>query len=144
MTSPSRTVDGLMVSGLTELALGAVLGWPYSLAIDDPVLARRLGIRSADRLRQFHLDLIALGGLSVLASTALPDLPRRVSVPLGIGAWTNAFGFGVLVLRPDATASRGYRAAIGGSFATATAGFVSLAAEGWRRHRVGTHRKTAR
>lgn len=47
-------VDGLMLSGLTELALGALTGWPYALAVADSELVKRLGIRSTARLRQWH------------------------------------------------------------------------------------------
>ncbi|HSZ14424.1 MAG TPA: hypothetical protein VK790_10370 [Solirubrobacteraceae bacterium] len=36
--------ETLVASGLIELALGALTGWPYALAIDDPEAARRLGI----------------------------------------------------------------------------------------------------
>lgn len=79
-------VDGLMLSGLTEVALGALTGWPYALAVADPELAKRLGIRSTARLRQWHLDLIALGSLSILASVALPDRPVRTSAKLAVGS----------------------------------------------------------
>jgi hypothetical protein len=123
----------LLASGFTEVALGAVTGWPYALAIADPDRARRAGIRSTARLRQWHLDLIALGGLSALAATAVPDLPRRVAYPLAIGAWTNANAFGVLVFRPGAKDHPLYRTAVGGSFTATTWGFVGLAAVAVRR-----------
>lgn len=123
------------MSGLTELALGALTGWPFALAIADPERARRLGIRSTARMRQWHLDLIALGGLTVLASVAVPGMPRRVSVPLGIGAWTNAMAFGVLVVAPEAEKQPLYRVGVGASFAVTSAGFVGLAVEGWNRWR---------
>jgi hypothetical protein len=125
----------LMLSGFTELALGALTGWVYSLAITDPERARRLGVRAPDRARQWHLDLIALGGLSVLVSTALPDLPRRVALPLGVGCWTNAMSFGVLMVRPELADTRPYKAAIGTSFVVTSAGFVGAAREAWRRRR---------
>ncbi|HET9103802.1 MAG TPA: hypothetical protein VFN55_10655 [Solirubrobacteraceae bacterium] len=126
-------VDGLMLSGLTELALGALTGWPYALAIADPDRARRLGIRSVGRLRQWHLDLIALGSISVLASLAIPNRPKRTSATLTLGSWTNAMSFGVLVLRPGLSDHPVYRAGVGGSFAITSAGFVGLTREGWRR-----------
>jgi hypothetical protein len=66
-----------MMSGPTELALGALTGRPYSVAVADPERATRIGIRPTPRLRQWHLDLIMVGSLSVLASTALPGLPRK-------------------------------------------------------------------
>ena len=64
------TNQTMLLSGLSELALGALTGWPYALAISDPERAKRLGIRSTPRMRQWHLDLIALGSLTVLASRA--------------------------------------------------------------------------
>lgn len=128
-------IDGLVVSGLTELALGALTGWPYALAVTDPDRAKSIGIRSTSRFRQFHLDLIALGGLTVLAGTALPQLPPRVKWPLGIGAWTNAMSFGVLCIRPELRDHPVYRAAVGGSFVCASTGFLGLAWEGAARWR---------
>jgi hypothetical protein len=128
-------VDGLVVSGLTELAVGALTGWLYALAIADPEKAKALGIRSVPRLRQWHLDLIALGGLTVLTGTALPDLPSRVKLPLGIGAWTNAMSFAVLMFDPPAKDKPLYRGAVGGSFILTSTGFVGAAREGFKRWR---------
>lgn len=130
-------VDGLVLSGLAELALGALTGWPYAIAIADPDRAKSLGIRSRPRMRQWHLDLIALGGLTVLAGTAMPGLPGRVAWPLGVGAWTNAMAFGVLTAWPDLEDHPAYRAGVIGSFAATSTGFVGLAAEGVRRWRLG-------
>lgn len=129
-------VSGLMLSGLCELALGALAGWPYAFAIANPERARSLGLRSAARLRQWHLDLVMLGGLTVLAATAVPRPPRAVARTLGIGAWSNAMLFGPLVLWPKAGNHPAYRAAVAASFATTSTGFVGLALEGRRRHRA--------
>ena len=129
--SPS-TNQAMLAAGFTEVALGALTGWPYALAIADKDFARRVGIRSTPRLRQWHLDLIALGGLTVLAATAVPNLPRSVAVPLTVGAWTNANAFGVLVFRPELHGHVAYRAAAVGSFALTSAGFVGLARAAWR------------
>ena len=126
MSRPT-TNQAMLVAGLSEVALGALTGWPYALVISDPPRARRLGIRSGARLRQWHLDLIALGGLTVLASTAVADLPRRIAWPLTIGAWTNANAFGVLVFKPNAQQSPVYRAAVAGSFTAVSWGWCSLA-----------------
>jgi hypothetical protein len=123
----SATNETLVLSGLAEIALGALTGWPYSLAIADPERARGLGIRSPARLRQWHLDLIALGALAVLVGTAVPDLPRKVAWPLAIGCWTNASSFGVLVVRPDAKDHPAYRAAVVASFTAVSWSCVSLA-----------------
>lgn len=131
---PARhTNETLLASGLIELALGALTGWPYALAIDDPDAARRLGIRSVGRLRQWHLDLIALGGLTVLIASAVPDLPRRVAWPLALGAWTNASAFGVLALRPELKEHPLYKASAIASFVTVSWGTCGLAAVGVKR-----------
>ncbi len=122
--------ETLLASGLTELALGALSGWPYALAVDDPDAARRLGVRSVGRLRQWHLDLIALGALTVLVGTAVPDLPRRVAWPLAVGAWTNANAFGVLALRPELKDHPVYKASVVASFATVSWGCCGLATIG--------------
>ncbi len=132
-TGTSKTNTTLIVSGLVELAAGALIGWPYALAVSDPERARKLGIRSIPRLRQWHLDLIALGSLSVLLGTAVPDLPRRIAWPLTVGAWTNANAFGVLVFRPDLHDHPTYKAVVGSSFAAVSWGCVSLAVLAVRR-----------
>jgi len=131
----TSTNETLILSGLTELATGALTGWPYALAISDADKLRKLGIRSAPRLRQWHLDLIALGSLSVLIGTAVPDLPRRIAWPLTIGAWTNANAFGVLAIRPDLKDHPIYKTAVVGSFATVTWGCSALATLAARRTR---------
>lgn len=129
----SRTPNQVMLAaGCAEVALGALTGWPYALAIADQDRAKALGIRSTHRLRQWHLDLIALGGLTVLAAAAVPDLPRSVAVPLTVGAWTNANAFGVLVVRPDLHDNVTYRAGVLASFVATSVGFVGLARAAWR------------
>jgi hypothetical protein len=135
--SASRTNETLIVSGLSELAVGALTGWPYALAVSDPERARELGIRSTARLRQWHLDLIALGALAILVGTAVPDLPRRVAWPLALGCWTNANAFGVLVIKPDAKDHPVYRAGTVASFATVSWSVLSLVHLAARRRRRG-------
>lgn len=131
----ARRVHPLVASGFAEVALGALAGWPYALVKADPERARRIGIKAPARLRQWHLDLVMLGGLSALAGTALPDLPRRVAWPLGVGAWTNAMAFLPLVVAPEVERHPAYRAAVGASFVTTSAGFAGLAATALRRRR---------
>lgn len=50
MRRKQRPVSGLMVAGLSELALGALTGWPCALAIANPERAKKAGIRSTARL----------------------------------------------------------------------------------------------
>lgn len=40
-------IDPLFISGLTELAIGALTGWLYALVKYDPEKAQTLGIKSA-------------------------------------------------------------------------------------------------
>jgi hypothetical protein len=129
----STTNDALVMSGLAEVALGALTGWPFSLAVSNPERARELGIRSTPRLRQWHLDLIALGSLQALAGSAVPNLPRKVAWPLMVGAWTNANAFAPLVARPELKDHPAYRAAAVASFVTTTWGFTGLATVAARR-----------
>ncbi len=132
-TLSARTNETLVLSGILELAVGALTGWPYALAVNKPDRIGELGIQSVPRLRQWHLDLIALGGLSVLLGSAVPDLPRRVAWPLTAGAWTNAHAFGVLAFRPDWKDSPAYQASVAGSFAAVTWGCAALAVLAVRR-----------
>ncbi len=46
MSTPAPA-EGLAVPGLTELALGALVGWPMSLAVSRPDHLAKIGIRSA-------------------------------------------------------------------------------------------------
>ena len=133
--------SALVVSGLLEVAAGALAGWPYTLVRQDPEAARRLlGIKSAARVRQWHLDLAILGGLTVAVGTAVPDAPKWASVPLGVGAWTNAMAFLPLALKPDVDRHPVYRALTGASFVATSTGFVGMAVEGVRRRRHGRRR----
>lgn len=126
----------LVTSGLVELAAGAVSGWVYTLATTDPERARKLGIVSAARVRQWHLDLAMLGTGTVAVGAAVPDAPRLVQLALGAGAWTNAMLFLPLAFAPEAVDRPAYRAAAGASFVATTAGFVGMAATAVRRHRA--------
>jgi hypothetical protein len=126
-------VDGLVVAGLTELALGALIGWPMAVAVSRPDNLGKLGIRSGARLRQWHLDLIMLGSLTATAPRLVPGLPRKVAVPLAVGAWVNANGFGLLAFRPELKDHPVYKAGAVGSFISTSWGFVGLAGVAWKR-----------
>lgn len=126
-------IEGLVVSGLTEVAIGALAGWPMAVAVSRPDDLAKLGIRSGARLRQWHLDLIALGSLTAVAPKLVPDPPRSVAVPLAVGAWVNANAFGVLAFRPELKEHPVYKTAVGASFVSASWGFTGLAAVAWKR-----------
>jgi hypothetical protein len=104
-----------------------------ALAVSRPQDLQKLGIRSRARLRQWHLDLIILGALTAAAPRLVPDLPRKVGLPLAAGAWVNANAFGVLAFRPELVDHRLYKAGVGASFVSTTWGFTGLAAVAWRR-----------
>jgi hypothetical protein len=129
----SATINGLVVSGLTELALGALTGWPMALSITRPDDLGKVGIRSGARLRQWHLDLIMLGGLTAASSRFVPQPPAVVAVPLAVGAWTNANAFGVLAFRPELEEHPIYKAGVIASFLSTSWGFTGLAGVAWRR-----------
>src|SRR3954447_18624739 len=133
--SRSSAPNALVVSGLVEVAAGALAGWPYTLVRQDPEAARRLGIKSGARIRQWHQDLAMLGGPTVAVGAAVPDAPRWASVPLGIGAWTNAMAFLPLAFAPEVDRHPAYRTLAGAWCAAPSAGFVGMAVEGARRRR---------
>jgi hypothetical protein len=128
-------VNGLVVAGLTELALGALTGWPMALSVSSPEDLRKIGIRSGARLRQWHLDLIMLGGLTAASSRFVPEPPAAVAVPLAVGAWTNANAFGILAFRPELKEHPLYKTGVIASFISTSWGFTSLAAVAWSRWR---------
>jgi hypothetical protein len=134
-SSPASVPSALVVSGLAEVAAGALAGWPYTLVRQDPEAARRLGIQSAARIRQWHLDLAFLGGLTVGVGHAVPDLPRAVQLPLGLGAWTNAMLFLPLAFKPEIDRRPLYRAVAGASFIATSTGFAGAALVALRRRR---------
>jgi hypothetical protein len=133
MRRREQHIDGLVVSGLTELALGALTGWPMALSVSRPEDLPKIGIRSRARLRQWHLDLIMLGALTAAAPTFVPDPPRKVALPLTAGAWVNANAFGVLAFRPELREHGVYKTGVVASFISASWGFTGLAAVAWKR-----------
>ena len=130
---PDAAVNGLVVAGLSELALGALTGWPMALSVSRPEDLGKIGIRSGARLRQWHLDLIMLGGLTAASSRLVPQPPPAVAVPLAVGAWTNANAFGVLAFRPELKDHPLYKAGVIASFISTSWGFTGLAAVAWKR-----------
>jgi len=135
----SAPPSSLVASGLAELAAGALSGWVYTLCRTQPETARKLGIRSTARIRQWHLDLAMLGTATVAAGMAVPDAPRSVRTALGIGAWTNAMLFLPLAFWPEADEHPVYVTAAGASFVTTTVGFCGAALAA-RRARRGARR----
>lgn len=127
--------DALVVSGLTELALGALSGWVYTAAVKQPDLLRKVGITSPSRIRQWHLDLGMLGAYTVVCGLAVPDAPPIVALALGVGAWTNAMSFLPLAFSEDLIDRPVYLVPVVGSFVATSVGFTGMAVTAWRRRR---------
>lgn len=136
MSAAPRTPSALVTSGLVEIATSAMSGWLYALVIADKEKARRLGIVSGGRIRQWHLDLAALGTATVAIGAAVPDAPKPLQATLAVGAWSNAMMFLPLAFRPDWEGAKLYRAAAIGSFVTTSVGFVGYAATALRSRRA--------
>lgn len=131
----SKTPSLLVVSGLTELAVGALTGWVYTAVKTKPEAMQELGIREPDRIRQWHLDLTMLGAYTAVCGMAVPAAPRSISMPLAIGAWANAFAFLPLAFRPDLHRRPAFVAAMVGSFVATSIGFAGTAHTAYRRYR---------
>jgi hypothetical protein len=134
--NPTRTsspISGLVASGLTQIALGALTGFPYAAATYKPELLGPLRVQAPGRVRQLHLDLIMMGGLVTATGMALPQLPRALTIPLAVGCWTNALAFAPPAIKPSITTSPAFRAAVTASFATTTVSWVAVAAIAVRR-----------
>jgi hypothetical protein len=124
---------GLVVAGLTELALGALTGRPMAIAVSRPEDLGKLSASApAHGCATWHLDLIVLGSLTP-APRFVPDGPRKVGVPRAAGAWVNTNAFSVLAFRPELKDHPIYKAGVAGSFISASWGFVGLAGVAWKR-----------
>jgi hypothetical protein len=133
MDDGPRHPNGLVLSGLAQIAVGALAGFPVAAVAYKPELARRLGIQAPRRVHQLHLDLVIMGGLVTATGVALPRLPRAIAVPLAIGCWTNALAFAPPAVRPSIEQAPPYRAAVGMSFAVTAASWVAVAGVALRR-----------
>lgn len=146
VTNPARTssrISGLVVSGLAQVALGALTGFPYAIATYKPELLSRTYVPAPHRIRQLHLDLIMMGGLVTATGAALPRLPRAVAVPLAVGCWTNALAFAPPAVKPSIADSPAFRALVTASFVMTSASWVAVAAIAIRRAGVGRSQSTS-
>ena len=130
------TPSGVVTSGVVELAAGALSGWVYAAVRYDGDGARKLRIKSPARIRQWHLDLIALGTATVAVGLAVPDAPKTVQGALVAGAWTNAMMFLPLAYWPEALQNPAYRRLGLASFVSTSVGFTGMAVSAVRRRRV--------
>lgn len=130
--------NALVRSGLAELAASALSGWVYTLCRQQPDVARQLGIQSIPRIRQWHLDMAALGTASIACGLAMPDPPPYAVRALRIGAWTNAMAFLPMAFKPDIDKHPVYLVGVTGSFFATTIGFCGMAAGARKAHRATT------
>ena len=128
--------SGLVTSGVVELAAGALSGWLYAAVRYDHDGARKLRIKSPARIRQWHLDLIALGTGTVALGLAVPGAPKVVQRALATGAWTNAMMFLPLAYRPELLQNPAYRKLGLASFISTSVGFTGMAISAVRRRRA--------
>lgn len=128
--------SGVVTSGVVELAAGALSGWVYALAITDKDRARKLGIVSTPRVRQWHLDLIALGTATTVTGLAVPEAPRLVQRSLVTGAWANAMLFLPVAFAPRLAEDKAYRSVVIASFVATSVGFGGMALTALGRRRV--------
>lgn len=134
--APGLDTSSILVrSGLTELAASALSGWVYTLGRNQPELARKLGIKSVPRIRQWHLDMAMLGTASVACGLAAPDAPKVPTRALAVGAWTNAMLFLPMAFKPGIDEHPAFVGAATASFVATTTGFCGIAAHAWRAHR---------
>lgn len=136
--APIRQVapSGLVTSGVVELAAGALSGWIYAAIRYDDQGARKLRIKSPARIRQWHLDLIALGTGTVAVGLAVPDAPKAVQRALATGSWMNAMMFLPLAYQPELLQNATYRKAGLASFIATSVGFSGMAVSALRRWRA--------
>jgi len=128
--------SALVTSGVVELAAGALSGWIYAAVRYDDEGARKLRIKSAARIRQWHLDLIALGTGTVAMGLAVPNAPKAVQGALAAGAWTNAMMFLPLAYRPELLQHPAYRKLGLASFVATSVGFSGMAISALARRRA--------
>ncbi len=125
-------MNGLVAAGLAEVALGAVLGFPYALTLEGSPASKRLmaalRINHPRRLRQLHLDLIIMGILLIAAGAAMPDLPLAPVLAVGIGGWTNALLFAPLMVDEKLQSAVVFRTLTVASFLAVSTGWVWIAA----------------
>lgn len=116
----------MVAAGISQVAVGALSGWPLAAIVGQPELAEKAGVKDVHRLRQAHVDIIMMGGL-IAAAGLVEDSPGWAKTAARIGAWSNPLLFVPLAFRPGAAQSPGYVAATVTSFAITCAGWIGIA-----------------
>lgn len=123
-------MDWVVQIGLTELALGGLLGWAMVVREDRPEWLRRIGVVAPQRIRQVHLDYVMMGLILIGVGLAVPDLPAAVAIALVFGTIVNPFLFVPLAFDPDVEKRTWYRALAFVSFIGVSGGLVIAAIVG--------------
>ena len=113
---------------------GHMLFVPGDTLLADEAL--RLGIKSAARVRQWHLDLAMLGTATIACGLAVEEPPRVAAIALRIGSWTNAMAFLPLAFKPELEHHPAFGACAVASFLATSIGFSGMARAGVRRRRA--------
>lgn len=103
-------VNLLIVAGVFQLFFASLTGWVMFLVFDYPEKARKLGILSASRIRQWHIELLMQGSLITALGAALDHPPLWASILLIVAAWIAPFSFVPLAFKPDIGERRWYLA----------------------------------
>ncbi|MFW0785171.1 hypothetical protein AAFP35_11665 [Gordonia sp. CPCC 206044] len=122
--SPS---SDLVVSGLTELAFGALTGWVYAAVKQQPDAVRNLGVRAPDRIRQWHLELMMAGAFNVACGMAVPNVHPNAAKALIIGSWINPSAFLPLAFRPGIRDRLTYQLPVVAALVATSVGYTSIA-----------------
>lgn len=118
--------EALVKAGVTQVAIGAVSGWPLALLVSQPAITRQLGIVEPVRLRQAHVDVLMMGGL-ITAAGLVDDVPRWAKICARVGAWTNPLLFVPMAFKPNVTRTIAYQVGSVASFTVTTAGWIGIA-----------------
>ncbi|CQD16482.1 hypothetical protein BN970_03506 [Mycolicibacterium conceptionense] len=95
-----------------------------------------LGIRSPDRIRQWHLELMMQGAFTVACGLAVPSRPRVVAVALAVGAWSSPSAFLPVAFKPELEARPAFRMVAVLTNVATTIGYVGIVGTVWRRWRA--------
>lgn len=94
----------IAVSGLAQATWGVFLGWAM-MAFASGVSS--LGpLKSAQRVKQTHLDNLFMGALQMGIAAVHPEPPEMAAVLLIFGSWVNAQLFFFQAMLPSITLKR--------------------------------------
>ena len=117
-------------SGMAQLALGVILGWPIFFHRKSQIIHRFIPNR--ERLLQSHLDDILMGVLQIILSAKIGNAGPFVACFMIFGSWTNAQIFLLLSVTDNTCANRiWFRFLTFASFTALSIVYVVLFASQW-------------